>query len=236
MESHEPDEAVIKFTPEACLAANAFIPDGHPVQAVLPLLKLPYPKIRFEFGDNAFIVEGEATSNGFWCAWTRPEFSKPVFSAFEVRPDGFYTLALWRNPAAPSEAMVVANEEQAGTIRGSLIRLLAYFNCPQLLELEVVEFSRLNKKRRKLGRPEKPAYTVVRPSRVVREYLSGKPPGGSGEMPKHWVRGHWRIVWCGPKDQPQRPEPRWVLPFTRGNPDNGTRKSRYLVKENRDDS
>jgi len=212
----------------------ALIEPGQPLSKIALLAVPPYPDFVFRLPAFSLVIRCQELYAG--SGLYRVDAAKAdedSLVSFELSFDGE---SARMTPLDSSGSKFDAAElptrarELAFSLADTTLRFMAYLSCPKLIELEVLDFSKLNKKRELAGKPAKPSVTVVRPSLLVREYLSGKPPSGGGDMPEHWVRGHWRHVWCGPKDQPQRPEPRWILPFTRGNPENGTKPPNYLVK------
>lgn len=217
---------VFEFTESAVKAATALCAPGELFAKITPLVRAPFPQFAIRTPKEFFIVKEGSDGNFFEVmTCTGPCALNFVFSVDDA---GFNFGALQKD----SKKMVMAFPEgpELRAVGEHIVLLIAYLNCPKLLELEVVDHFRLNARRRREGKPEKPSFTRVRPNHTVREYLSGRPPAIAGEMPEHWVRGHWRVVWCGPKNQPQRPEPRWVLPFKRGNPEHGTKNPNYLVQ------
>jgi hypothetical protein len=216
-----------QFAPQVAKAVQRMF-DGAAVGDVAPLLKAPFPRCEFllpvgvifglwdEEGERGCRVKGYDTRTGIG--------GRDLW--FQVREDGALVVRTADGMASAEEAREV----------GVFCKYLAYLNCPKLLTTRTEEYSRQNRKLAKLKRPARANRTVVEPSQEMIRYLAGARPESAecGTTLHHPVRGHWRVVWCGPKDQPQRPEPRWIAPFTRGNPEHGTKTASYLVKGNDD--
>lgn len=217
-----------ELTPRAAKAADEMF-TGALVDQIAPLLRAPFPRCEFLFPNGIVFglwADGALDGSGYLLKYYSG--SQKVGSRdLRVRTvEGGLSITSYETGAnaTPNERAAV----------GVFCKYLAFINCPKLLDTVVVDYAKQNRRLAKVGKPARAPRTQILPSALMIRYLDRDKGPPSGDTLEHPVRGHWRTVWCGPKNQLQRPEPRFIEPFMRGNPERGTKSASYLVKGNED--
>lgn len=226
------------FTHTAINASVEMIPPNTQVAKWERLAFAPFPLFQFACPELGWEIEAEQQDDGSFVVlfvltksanydpqttyvmWVR--FADGLIKTQTVTKDHQVNADLSRLKA------VAADDKNGKALVALFFRTLAFLNCPKLVETREVSMAKVNKKRAGTGKPLLPDYIDVRPSALVKSYTAWLKEDRA-QVGEHMVRAHWQIYWCGPKDQPQRPEPRLRAPFKRGDPDNPLPEKEYRV-------
>lgn len=217
--SVKPPIAYYEFTRGAVDAANALMFVDKSIQ----LVRLPFPEMQVHIphhNTRIGLIEMEGRPELIQIDWRVRDDVRNGLGAMRVDVDGVEL----QEYVGPENYYKLRNEHFHGAIR-----LLAFLNMRGMTEVIEVDNTRLNVKRVKLGRDPIPNRTVVRPSAIVKQYLQWLDAKAKGEMPEHWVGGHFHHYWHGPRSA-QELRLHWIAPYQKGDAANGVRDPNYVVR------
>lgn len=122
--------------------------------------------------------------------------------------------------ARNSEFMKIMQSDWGGEIR-YVLAMLGLLNARNVVEVEAVERTKLNRARVKGGKPPLCEHTLLKIRAMHRRSLIGaRGKGTAGDVREHFVSGHWKT---------RRTGLFWWNPFWRGNPERGRVDHDYEV-------
>lgn len=122
--------------------------------------------------------------------------------------------------------------EEAQEVADKFVRvitcLVALLNAPECSEREEVDFSRLNKSRRRMGRAERTSYTKIKLTQQMKDWIKcGGEKNYVDEHGRHMVRRHPHTYLVG--EGRQKVMIKWVGPYHRGNKAKGSKEPGYAL-------
>lgn len=219
------DAAQYTITDAAVKAATELFP-GDTVNKALDLFILPFDRVYFKFQFHGREMHLLATQLETGILVTHHDPSGGPNPSYQV------------DVSSGQAEITRVDGQNISPVEHERISLfgivVCYLQCPDMLEVVVADWRKLNKKRARLGRPPKTPPTVIKPSREMTLYLDSISTREPGEVQQHPVARHPHLYHYGKRGEPRTSRYRWVGPYMRGNPEHGTKTASYLVKGNDD--